>query len=136
MKLDQNLSNTPESTYPDVANLEEDTGIIEDTSKFLGAPYDYNSNVNESINLYNRNLKYQTNLVSIPGKNGHDLNLKIIYDSGNAGENNISCTYNSAINKRTYTNKAKLKTKNNVLNEFAIGWSFGFTPNIKWIYNA
>jgi hypothetical protein len=127
LKLDQNLSNTPESTYPDVANLEEDTGIIEDTSKFLGAPYDYNSNVNESINLYNRNLKYQTNLVSIPGKNGHDLNLKIIYDSGNAGENNISCTYNSAINKRTYTNKAKLKTKNNVLNEFAIGWSFGFT---------
>ena len=38
----------------------------------------------------------------------------------------ILATY--IINKRTYTNKAKLKTKNNVLNEFAIGWSFRIYP--------
>ena len=53
-------------------------------TKYLNAPFSIEQNGNESINLSVGSLRYDKNLINIPGRNGKDLNLGIYYDSTNS----------------------------------------------------
>ena len=133
-KAELNLIQIYENKYPDTVSLAatEPDEIIEDTSIYLGAPYDYSCNVNESINLYNGSLNYAANLLTLPGKNGLDLNLNLQYNSAKSNQYDISCTGTRMSNGGIrYKNVATKREYKSMINEPALGWSFGFTK----IYN-
>ena len=74
------------------------------------APFSYRAGVNETINLNSGALIHEETLVSLPGKNGHDLNLVLQYDS-QAGTGDSSDWYGN------------IASPNLSLDQFAASWS-------------
>ena len=78
--------------------------------------YNYKQMNNESVNLNTGSLSVQSTDLSLPGKNGFDLNIVTRYDSSEA---NLYETYSGNVCRAdTYTER------NNLLGS---GWSFAFS---------
>ena len=83
----------------------------------VNSPFNLQTNSEESVDLTTGNLTYNKTLLSLPGRNGLDLDINVRYNSGNA-----------IISKNEFDSKLNLRLENGV--DFAIGWSFGF-PQIE-----
>ena len=80
----------------------------------------YDRTRTEQINTMTGDVGYIDTLFSLPGKNGLDLNLAIVYDSS-SGVYDIGKTRSGAKNLAT-----KIYYESPIYN-FASGWSFGFS---------
>lgn len=85
----------------------------------VSSVYNVLNNNNDYVSEATGALTYTKNLISLEGRNGLDLNLDIQYNSSDAVLTN---------NEFESTNTAERKIN---FNNFAVGWSFGFTTIIK-----
>ena len=98
----------------------------EERSKIPNAPFSYDRNGTELINLMTGSVGYNETEITMPGANGLDLSLGVKYDSSLASNGDIYAT--------TTTNKGAMEKMISPMTYFAAGWSFNFSY-IK-IFNA
>ena len=67
-----------------ISLLSFNSEAVVDTSIY--SPFQINVNTNESINLQYGQVSYEQAVLSLPGKNGMDINLKIKYDTSRASQ--------------------------------------------------
>lgn len=84
----------------------------------ITSPYNVVNYNEDAVSLGTGALTYNKLLLSLPGRNGLDLNLSVRYDSNDA-----------IISKNNYNAYDNNREEN--LNQIAIGWSFQFTRIIK-----
>lgn len=107
----------------DIQPLVASTSTTDVPTEFSVEPvnsvYNVLNNNNDYVSQATGALTYEKSLISLPGANGLDLNLKVIYNSGDAviAENTFEYTSNDV---------RKINFRN-----FAIGWNFGFPTIIK-----
>lgn len=99
-----------------------------DPSLFIQSPTIISFDEDDSINMYTGGVRYETNLVNIPGRSGLDLVLNLRYNSDEAKhgiEGTVSYVHFTPQGGweelRHYTN---FNTKNTVLYDMGIGWSY------------
>lgn len=80
--------------------------------------YSYNKINNESINLNSGSLTIESTDLSLPGRNGLDLNIVTRY---NSSESNL---YKMA---KYSIGECRIETDNEIINLLGSGWSFGFS---------
>lgn len=110
-----------------IAALAETEDVpIHDVSQYPNAPFRYNRNENERINITTGAVGYDLPTISIPGSNGLNLNINVSYDlsSSSMGEKVAKFYARGTSNKEANFNKAVSRTP---LNDFAAGWSFNFS---------
>ncbi|MBR5218176.1 MAG: RHS repeat protein, partial [Clostridia bacterium] len=83
------------------------------TVDHVADPFNMAAGAGDSVSLATGALTYEKTLLSLPGRNGHDLNISVRYNSDNA-----------VITKSAYDIEDVDETVN--FNQFAAGWSFGF----------
>lgn len=80
----------------------------------VNAPFYAYSNNNESVSLATGALNFEKTLLSLPGRNGLNLNIAIKYNSDDA-----------VITENEFNKDSTLRLSNS--RDMAIGWSFNFT---------
>ncbi len=80
----------------------------------VNSPYYEYVNGNEGVSLGTGAMTYNKTLLSLPGRNGFDLNLSINYNSQSA-----------VITENEFDKEATIREID--FNKFAIGWDFGFS---------
>ncbi len=134
-----NLTTTEEEDtllqFSQLDKFEQDVATMSTTSAESGipeefqldvvnAPFNAYVNSNESVSLATGALNYDRTLLSLPGRNGLDLNVAIKYNSDEA-----------LIGGNEYDGFAGNYSYNGI--NFAIGWSFNFTRikhNLSYYY--
>ena len=107
----------PQSSM-NVSALSE-SGLLPDELKIepVNSPFNLQANAEESVDLTTGSLTYKKTLLSLPGRNGLNLDISVKYNSIDA-----------VISKNEFDDSSNIRVDNG--NNFAIGWSFGF-PQIK-----
>lgn len=77
------------SCLSEVMPMEDEDETIYDTSKYPDAPFTFDRNNNETFNESSGALGYNLSGLSLPGKNGLDLNLSASYNTANSSPTDI-----------------------------------------------
>ena len=85
----------------------------------INSPFNMQNSENEFVSLATGDMSYQKSLLSLPGRNGLNLDISIKYNSGSA-----------TITKNEFETSYYRDNGQN-FNRFAIGWSFGFSTIVK-----
>ncbi|AOY76011.1 RHS repeat domain-containing protein [Clostridium formicaceticum] len=86
--INKNIKSDIEEDLDSFATLSiGETSEERDFDKYFNSPFDFSVNGNENIQENTGALKYENSLLSIPGRNGLDLNLILRYNSSKASLN-------------------------------------------------
>ena len=112
------------SCLSEVMPMEDEDETIYDTSKYPDAPFTFDRNNNETFNESSGALGYNLSGLSLPGKNGLDLNLSASYNTANSSPTDIGSLPATTVGWYKYETP---------LVNFAAGWSFNGISSINLI---
>ena len=117
-----NVSSFTFSDPPFASSATPDSVGPDEYERYLSSPYDIQKDLNESVNQKTSNLSIEKNLLSLPGRNGLDLDISVRYDSLQAGFGEPR----SRLSGGKYTNSLASDTLVEQRFNLGAGWSFNF----------
>ncbi|MDR0916611.1 MAG: S8 family serine peptidase, partial [Oscillospiraceae bacterium] len=97
-----------------------------ETPQYPNAPFAYNVDDSESIQLNTGALTYRLPGVSLPGKNGFDLNIGLTYNGANANLVDTRVTYMPNAFVTIPIGTTSEPVAHALSNQLGAGWSFNF----------
>lgn len=103
-----------------------ESNVLDDYERYFGFPYSITTNNSESVNQRTSNLAFEKALISLPGRNGLDLEIGVRFDSLKANFGDPR----SRLKSGKYQNYIKADTYLEKRFNLGAGWSFNF-PSIE-----